>query len=206
MNLQNFEVVSEVEKHSFIHSEMHDGFRLMVDDFLQYHMQRLVVLLVLLLISPVSLASPPPGEPEISNNICSTWNSSDGICDDYQSSLDGSTTDEWIKSSIIVNVVNAETVSLTISTAIHELSRSDLNLEDLDLEGDSSIDDGIPADYIRNYLDLDRNGLTVEERMLSLVQTNMREYIEDNFEYTDSSVLNTISNVDFSAHCIFYKM
>ena len=199
MNLQNFEVVSEVEKHSFIHSEMHDGFRLMVDDFLQYHMQRLVVLLVLLLISPVSLASPPPGEPEISNNICSTWNSSDGICDDYQSSLDGSTTDEWIKSSIIVNVVNAETVSLTISTAIHELSRSDLNLEDLDLEGDSSIDDGIPADYIRNYLDLDRNGLTVEERMLSLIQTNMREYIEDNFEYTDSSVLNTISNVDFSS-------
>ncbi len=162
-------------------------------------MQRLVVLLVLLLISPISLASPPPGEPEVTNDICSTWNSSDGICDDYQSILDGSTTSEWIKSSINVNVETAETVSLTISTAIHELSRSDLDLDDLDLEGDSDIGDGIPADYIRNYLDLVRNGLTVEERMISLVQTNMREYIEDNFENTDVSLLNTISNIDFSS-------
>ena len=169
----------------------------MVDDFFQYNMQRLVVLLVLLLISPVSLASPSPGEPEVTNDICSTWNSSDGICDDYQSILDGSITDEWIKSSITVNVDDAETVSLTIATAIHELSRSDLNLEDLNLEGDSNLEDGIPADYIRNYLDLERDGLTVEERMLSSIQTSMREYIEDNFDYTDSSILNTISAIDF---------
>jgi len=169
----------------------------MVDDFFQYDMQRLVVLLVLLLITPVSLASPPPGEPEVTNDICSTWNSLDGICDDYQSSLDGSISDEWLKSSITVNVDNAETVSLTIATAIHELSRSDLNLEDLNLEGDSNIEDGIPADYIRNYLNFERNGLTVEERMLSSIQTSMREYIEDNFDYTDSSLLNTISSIDF---------
>ena len=162
-------------------------------------MQRLVVLLVLLLVSPISLASPPPGEPEITNDICSTWNSSDGKCDDYQSSLDGSTTDEWVKSSIIVNVDNAESVSLTITTAIHELSRSDLDLEDLDLEGDSNLEDGIPADYIRNYLDYESNGLTVEERMLSLIQTNMREYIQDNFDYTESSILNTISSIEFSS-------
>ena len=172
-------------------------------------MQRLVVLLVLLLISPVSLASPPPGEPDIVNDICSTWNSSDGNCDDYQSILDGSTTDEWIKSSIIVDVDDAESVSLTISTAIHELSRSDLNLEDLDLEGDSDLGDGIPADYIRNYLDLVRNGLSVEDRMLSLIQTNMKEYIEDNFDYTDSSLLNTISNIEFfsdsESQCTYSK-
>ena len=178
---------------------MQVGFRLMVDDFFQYNMQRLVVLLVLLLISPVSLASPSPGEPEVTNDICSTWNSSDGICDDYQSILDGSITDEWIKSSITVNVEDAETVSLTIATAIHELSRSDLNLEDLNLEGDSNLEDGIPADYIRNYLDLERDGLTVEERMLSSIQTSMREYIEDNFDYTDSSILNTISAIDFTS-------
>jgi len=178
---------------------MQDGFRLMVYEFLQHNMQRLVVLLVLLLISPVSLASPPPGEPDIVNDICSTWNSSDGNCDDYQSILDGSTTDEWIKSSISVNVDDAESVSLTIATAIHELSRADLNLEDLDLEGDSDFGDGIPADYIRNYLDLDRNGLTVEDRMLSLIQNNMKEYIEDNFDYTESSLLNTISSIEFSS-------
>ena len=163
----------------------------MVDEFLDNNMQRLVVLLVLLLICPVSLASPPPGEPEVTNDICSTWNSIEGVCDDYQSILDGSTTDEWIKSSITVNVDDAETVSLTISTAIHELSRQDLNLEDLNLEGDSTIEDGIPADFIRNYLDLQRNGISVEERMLSLIQANMREYVEDNFDYTEDSILNT---------------
>ncbi len=178
---------------------MQDGFRLMVDEFLDNNMQRLVVLLVLLLICPVSLASPPPGEPEVTNDICSTWNSIEGVCDDYQSILDGSTTDEWIKSSIIVNVDDAETVSLTISTAIHELSRQDLNLEDLNLEGDSTIEDGIPADFIRNYLDLQRNGISVEERMLSLIQANMREYVEDNFDYTEDSILNTISSIDFSS-------
>ncbi|HII12439.1 MAG TPA: hypothetical protein HA357_01465, partial [Candidatus Thalassarchaeaceae archaeon] len=171
----------------------------MVDEFLDNNMQRLVVLLVLLLICPVSLASPPPGEPEVTNDICSTWNSIEGVCDDYQSSLDGSSTDEWIKSSITVNVDDAETVSLTISTAIHELSRQDLNLEDLNLEGDSTIEDGIPADFIRNYLDLQRNGISVEERMLSLIQANMREYVEDNFDYTEDSILNTISSIDFSS-------
>ena len=162
-------------------------------------MQRVAVLLVMLLIFPVYSASPPPGEPEVENDICSTWNSQNGVCDDYQSNLDGSTFSEWIKSSIIVNVVNADSVSLTISTAVHELSRSDLDLEDLDLEGDSGLEDGIPADYIRNYLDFERNGFTIEERMVSLIQTNMREYIEDNFDYTEDSLLNTISSVDFSS-------
>ena len=77
------------------------------------------------------------------------------------------------------------------------MSRSDLDLEDLDLEGDSSLEDGVPADYIRNYLDFERNGFTIEERMVSLIQTNMREYIEDNFDYTEESLLNTISSIDF---------
>ena len=171
----------------------------MVDDFPQQLMQRIAVLLVMLLLSPVYSASPPPGEPEVENDICSTWNSQNGICDDYQSNLDGSTFNEWIKSSIVVNVVDADSVSLTISTAVHELSRSDLDLEDLDLEGDSNLEDGIPADYIRNYLDFERNGFTIEERMVSLIQTNMREYIEDNFDYTEDSLLNTISSVDFSS-------
>ena len=132
-------------------------------------MQRIAVLLVLLLISPVYSASPPPGEPDVENTICSTWNSQSGICDDYQSALDGSSISEWIKSSIVLNVVDADSVSLTISTAVHELSRSDLDLEDLDLEGDSSLEDGVPADYIRNYLDFERNGFTIEERMVSLI-------------------------------------
>ncbi len=162
-------------------------------------MQRVAAILVILLILPISSAAPPPGEPEVENEICSTWNSQNGVCDDYQSYLDGSTSSEWIKSLIKVNVVNADSVSLTISTAIHEIARSDLDLEDLELEGDSSLEDGVPADYIRNYLDLERNGFTVEEKLISLIQTNMREYIEDNFDYTEDSLLNTISAMDFSS-------
>ena len=169
----------------------------MVDDFPHSIMQRIAVILIMLLISPVYSASPPPGEPEVENNICSTWNSQNGICDDYDSNLDGSSSSEWIKSSIVVNVVDAYSVSLTVSTAVHELSRADLDLIDLDLEGDSNLEDGIPADYIRNYLDLVRNGISVEDRMISLVQTNMREYIEDNFDYTEDSLLNTVSSIDF---------
>ena len=103
-------------------------------------MQRIAVLLVFLLISPVYSASPPPGEPDVENDICSTWNSQSGICDDYQSVLDGSSISEWIKSSIVLNVVDADSVSLTISTAVHELSHSDLDLEDLDLEDLEDLD------------------------------------------------------------------
>ena len=130
------------------------------------------------------------------NNICSTWNSQNGICDDYDSNLDGSSSSEWIKSSIVVNVVDAYSVSLTVSTAVHELSRADLDLIDLDLEGIVILKMD-PADYIRNYLDLVRNGISVEDRMISLVQTNMREYIDNNFDYTEDSLLNTVSSIDF---------
>ena len=46
-----------------------------------------------------------------------------------------------------MNVVDAYSVSLTVSTAVHELSRADLDLIDLDLEGDSNLEDGIRRLY-----------------------------------------------------------
>ena len=39
-------------------------------------------------------------------------------------------------------------MEMSIELAIHELSREELGLLDLDLQGDSNPSDGIPADFI----------------------------------------------------------
>ena len=38
--------------------------------------------------------------PEVVNDICSTWNSQNGICDDYDSNLDATFTEEWIEGQV----------------------------------------------------------------------------------------------------------
>jgi hypothetical protein len=179
----------------------------MVDGVRLQFMERTAALLVLLIISPTILAAPSPGQPEVMNDICSTWESTIGVCDDYDSNLDASPLDEWATSALRVRVESAESVSLSVQLAVHELSRADLNLTDLDLGGDSTNLDGIPADYIRNYLDFERDGQTVEQRMIDRIEEMMKEYIEENFEYAESSVVTTISEVDFHSQnnvdCIY---
>jgi hypothetical protein len=179
----------------------------MVDGVRLQFMKRAAALLVLLIISPTILAAPSPGQPEVMNDICSTWESTVGVCDDYDSNLDSSPLDEWATSALRVRVESAESVSLSVQLAVHELSRGDLNLTDLDLGGDSTNLDGIPADYIRNYLDFERDGQTVEQRMIDRIEEMMKEYIEENFEYAESSVVTTISEVDFHSQnnvdCIY---
>ncbi|MBT4961971.1 MAG: hypothetical protein HOK23_05625 [Euryarchaeota archaeon] len=179
----------------------------MVDGVRLQFMVRAAALLVLLIISPTILAAPSPGQPEVMNDICSTWESTVGICDDYDSNLDASPLDEWVTSALRVRVESAESVSLSVQLAVHELSRIDLDLTDIDLGGDSTNLDGIPADYIRNYLDFERDGQTVEQRMIDRIEDMMKEYIEENFEYAESSVVTTISEVDFHSQnnieCIY---
>ena len=51
-------------------------------------MSRAAVTLVLLLMMQSVAAAPPPGDAEVVNDICSTWNGGNGICDDYNSDLD----------------------------------------------------------------------------------------------------------------------
>ena len=171
-------------------------------------MQRVAVLLVLLLLAPLAVADPPPGQPDVTNDICSTWNSADGICDDYDSTLDQSPGSEWIASSVEIDVADSEMVEMRVGLAVHEMSREDLELGDLDLEGDSAPWDGIPADYIRNYESLPRGGgKLVSDLMLERVEQIMEEFIDINFPNVNTTAITTVSEVDFKsqpdAQCVY---
>ena len=171
-------------------------------------MQRVAVLLVLLLFTPLAVADPPPGQPDVTNDICSSWNSADGICDDYDSTLDQSPGSEWIASSVEIDVADAEMVEMRVGLAVHEMSREDLELGDLDLEGDSAPWDGIPADYIRNYESLSRGGgKLVSDLMLERVEQIMEEFIDINFPNVNTTAITTVSEVDFKsqpdAQCVY---
>ena len=63
-----------------------------------------------------------------------------------------------MRSSVEIEIEDAEMVEMKVGLAVHEMSRDDLQLSDLDLEGASAPWDGIPADYIRNYQSLYRGG------------------------------------------------
>ena len=154
------------------------------------------------------VAAPPPGQPEVTNDICSTWNSSDGVCDDYDSSLDLTPGPEWIASSVEIDVADAEMVEMRVDMAVYEMSRDDLNLNDLDLEGDSAPWDGIPADYIRNYEGLDRgSGDSVSDLVLERVEQIMEEFIDINFPNVNTTTITTVSEVEYKSQpdtqCIY---
>ena len=154
------------------------------------------------------VAAPPPGQPEVTNDICSTWNSSDGVCDDYDSSLDLTPGPEWIASSVEIDVADAEMVEMRVDMAVYEMSRDDLNLNDLDLEGDSAPWVGIPADYIRNYEGLDRgSGDSVSDLVLERVEQIMEEFIDINFPNVNTTTITPVSEVEYKSQpdtqCIY---
>ena len=170
--------------------------------------QRAVVLLVILLMAPLAAADPPPGQPDVVNDICSTWNSASGVCDDYDSAMDLTPGQEWMRSSVEISIEDAEMVEMKVGLVVHEMSRDDLQLSDLDLEGDSAPWDGIPADYIRNYQSLGRGGGdTVSDLMLDRIEDIMEEFIDINFPNINTTTISTVSEVDFKsqsdANCVY---
>ncbi len=171
-------------------------------------MRTCIGIVVILLFAPYVHAAPPPGQPDVSNSICSSWNSSEGICDDYESSLDSTPGPEWFRTSVDVISEDAETVEMTVRLALYEMSRADLNLEDLPLGGDSTPMDGIPADYIRNYQGLSRGGSTVSDLMLNKVEETIEQYVDANFPHANASTITTIPEIDFpssdsSTTCVY---
>ena len=158
--------------------------------------QRAVVLLVILLMAPLAAADPPPGQPDVVNDICSTWNSASGVCDDYDSAMDLTPGQEWMRSSVEISIEDAEMVEMKVGLVVHEMSRDDLQLSDLDLEGDSAPWDGIPADYIRNYQSLGRGGGdTVSDLMLDRIEDIMEEFIDINFPNINTTTISTVSEL-----------
>ncbi|MAK25999.1 MAG: hypothetical protein CMA02_01850 [Euryarchaeota archaeon] len=128
-------------------------------------------------------ADPPPGSPEVSNTICdeipgtglaySPGHST--ICDDWVWNHDDTPGSNWVVSEYAIEMDSLSQMSLDMEFAIHEFNRSLLNLDSLDLGGNSTDSDGIPADYIRNYFALPTpDGSTVKETL----KTEMGNIVE----------------------------
>ena len=172
-------------------------------------MRRAAVVLVLLLLSQSAAAAPPPGEAEVANDICSTWETSSGVCDDYDSALDSSpSSGTWVEGTVELEIETAEAIEMVVSLAIHELPRGDLDLFDLDLEGDSNPSSGIPADYIRNYRDLARSdGESVEDKLVEKIEEIIQAIVDENFPDAEMTPVQPLSIIEFATredvHCSY---
>ena len=138
-----------------------------------------LILALLLLSSCTTTVSADPDNHEVVNTICQTWNSTAGICDDYNYADDETASMEWIEGRYNVNMANATMMSVTLEWAIHEVRRDDVLLGDLPLgNGSDASMDGIPADYIRNYIDyVTLSGSTVREMLRSSVSSTVSSVI-----------------------------
>ena len=160
-------------------------------------MRTCIALVIILLFAPLANAAPPPGDSEVSNEICSSWANGNGICDDYSSSLDSTLIDEWIEGHVAISMEGASAIEMSIELAVHELSREELGLLDLDLQGDSDPSDGIPADFIRNYRDYSQNGPSVEDRLIQKIEDVIQQIVDENFPNATSGPIQTISEINF---------
>ncbi|MEE3201591.1 MAG: hypothetical protein VX224_05930, partial [Candidatus Thermoplasmatota archaeon] len=160
-------------------------------------MRRAAVALVLLLMMQTVAAAPPPGDPEVVNDICSTWGGGNGICDDYDSSLDATTSDEWVEGQVRMVMETASTIEMSLELGIYELPRDELDLVEIDLESDSNPSDGIPADYIRNYRDLVQDGSSVEDRMVDYVEEIIQQIVDENFPDATIGPIQPTSEIVF---------
>ena len=160
-------------------------------------MRTCIALVIILLFAPLANAAPPPGDSEVSNEICSSWANGNGICDDYSSSLDSTLIDEWIEGHVAISMEGASAIEMSIELAGHELSREELGLLDLDLQGDSDPSDGIPADFIRNYRDYSQNGPSVEDRLIQKIEDVIQQIVDENFPNATSGPIQTISEINF---------
>lgn len=160
-------------------------------------MRTCIALVIILLFAPLSNAAPPPGDPEVSNEICSSWANGNGICDDYASILDLTVGEEWIEGLVDITMEGASAIEMSIELAIHELSREELGLLDLDLQGDSNPSDGIPADFIRNYRDYSQNDSSVEDRLIQKIEDVIQQIVDENFPNAMSGPIQTIPEISF---------
>ena len=163
-----------------------------------------VLLAVLILSIAPPTISADPGDPEVINNICETWNSTAGICDDYNFADDETASMEWIEGRYSVSMANSTVMSVTLEWAIHEIRRADILLEDLPLgNGSNSSMDGIPADYIRNYLDyVTLSGSTVRDMLQNTVSSTVTSLIDNGFGTTSGVQTSYVNQITYEGQTI----
>jgi len=148
-----------------------------------------VLLALLTLSSFAPTVAADPGNPEVVNTTCSTWNSTSGICDDYNFEDDATAAMEWVEGRYHIQMANATMMAVTMEWAIYEVSRDIVLLEDLPLGNGSDPEvDGIPADYLRNYLGLvSWNGATVKENLRASVTATVTSMINNGLGTTQGA-------------------
>jgi hypothetical protein len=171
------------------------------------HRPRALALVVLLLAATLlatpAAADPPPGESEVTNVVCSTWNDTDGICDDYDFGHDLTSSQEWVHGRYLFDMQSTDSVTLTLEWEVHEFNRSRLGLQDMDLGGNySMITSGAPADYIRNYLVMQTIfNMSVRDLMLQEISDSVEELVRETYggevdsiqtDYVDQVTMNNV--------------
>jgi len=171
------------------------------------HRPRALALVVLLLAATLlampAAADPPPGVSEVTNVVCSTWNDTDGICDDYDFGHDLTSSQEWVHGRYLFDMQSTDSVTLTLEWEVHEFNRSRLGLQDMDLGGNySMITSGAPADYIRNYLVMQTIfNMSVRDLMLQEISDSVEELVRETYggevhsiqtDYVDQVTMNNV--------------
>ena len=168
----------------------------------QRHRSRALTVVALMLgatlfATPVA-ADPPPGNSEVTNVVCSTWNDTDGICDDYDFGHDLTPNQEWVRGRYLFDMQSTDTVALTLEWEVHEFNRSQLGLQDMDLGGNfSMLTSGAPADYIRNYLVMETIfNMSVRDLMLQKISESVEELVQETYGGEVNSIdTNYVSEV-----------
>jgi len=150
------------------------------------------------------LADPAPGAPEVSNTICdeipgtglaySPGHST--ICDDWSWTDDDTPGSNWVVSEYAIEMDSLSQMSLDMEFAIHEFNRSLLNLDSLDLGGNSTESDGIPADYIRNYFSLPTpGGSNIKDTLKTEMGNIVESTLASAFGSSTGVSVNYVSNI-----------
>lgn len=144
-----------------------------------------------------ALADPPPGTPEVTNTICSTWNNGSGICDDYNFAHDLSSADEWVRSNYRFEMHNTTSVTMTLEWEMHEFNRTLIGLEGLNPGGGfNNSSSGAPVDYIRNYLGYTtQSGLQVRQMILNEFSLAVEEMVNETYNGTAEVVSQIVNSV-----------
>ena len=160
-------------------------------------------LMTLLLFLPAMLALVPTASSSEHEPLC-YFPEEPGFCDEWDRDDDQTPSSQtWINSQYNFNMIDTSRVELEMVWAIHEFDRESFgDVFDLFDLGTDSVPsrDGIPADYIRNYIGVESAGPgtpTVGQKLLSEAEGIIVEMLNNGFgaqtqasaEFVDSAIV-----------------